>query len=292
MLDTDIRNDRSTIVGSPWPTRSNIVRPSIDPAQFERDGIQDLRDGLKTFLFAGHDTTACMLTWTLWEVMKCEDTRHKLYSEAKLLFPKDDTRPTYDELQNSLKFTFNVLRETLRLHSPVPVITREVVQTDEIGKIREEMSTSFGPQDSIDGLTRIQDILDTPTPQLGLGEGVDPWAFLPFINGIACSLHARPSDPCCQARETVLASTSRSLRYAFDSKYQSNRAMQSRIVLGLLFSRYRFSPAEGQDDKSHPYKIPITPLNGMCVVEQCTCASFAKSVTPALALIRAAGSCV
>ena len=77
-----------------------------------------------------------MLTWTLWEVMKSEQTRQKLYNESKSLFPKDDTRPSYDELQNSLPFTFNVLRETLRLHPPVPVITREVVQPDVIGDVR------------------------------------------------------------------------------------------------------------------------------------------------------------
>jgi len=173
------------------------ILSGVDPAQFQKDGIQDLRDGLKTFLFAGHDTTACMLTWTLWEVMKSEQTRQKLYNESKSLFPKDDTRPSYDELQNSLPFTFNVLRETLRLHPPVPVITREVVQPDVVGDVSI-------PQGAValicmDGIHKRQDlwpngdvneflpsrfdVLDTPSPQLGLGEGVDPWAFLPFING-------------------------------------------------------------------------------------------------------------
>ena len=108
------------------------ILAGVDPAEFCRNGVRDLRDGLKTFLFAGHDTTSCMLTWTLWELMKTPDTMAQAAKECSAFFSGGASKPDFEAVQSCLPYMFNCLRETLRLHSPVPVVTREMVGSDVI----------------------------------------------------------------------------------------------------------------------------------------------------------------
>jgi len=110
------------------------ILAGVDAAEFGNDGVRDLRDGLKTFMFAGHDTTSCMLTWTLWELMKAPEAMAAAEQEAAAFFA-DGPKPDFEAVSNSLPYMFNCLRETLRLHSPVPVVTREIVKSDVIGGV-------------------------------------------------------------------------------------------------------------------------------------------------------------
>ena len=222
---------------------------SVDPADFRKTGVRDLRDGLKTFLFAGHDTTSCMLTWTMWELMQNPKVMDEAVRESTEFFKEGDAVPDFEVVQSCLPYLFNCLRETLRLHSPVPVVTREVVDADVIDGVAvppgavvticmdavhkradlwpEGDTAVFRP-------TRFG-VAETTSPQTGLGPGVDPWAYLPFING--------PRN--CLGQHFSL--------------------LEARIIMGLLIKRYHFTPADGQTDVAHPYKIPITPINGMRV---------------------------
>lgn len=45
----------------------------MTPSQWNETTVLQLRDELKTFLFAGHDTSATMLTWAVWEVSQHPD---------------------------------------------------------------------------------------------------------------------------------------------------------------------------------------------------------------------------
>mmetsp|Transcript_39752 Transcript_39752/g.94237 ORF Transcript_39752/g.94237 Transcript_39752/m.94237 type:complete len:517 (+) Transcript_39752:166-1716(+) len=224
-----------------------------EPVQFGSKEVLALRDEIKSFLFAGHDTTSCMITWAFWEMMKNKSIMDKVLEEANGLFPKPDSDPSFDQLRSALPYTFNVLRESLRTRSPVPVIPRECLKSDvlsgrEIPKgavVVVNMDTihktaEFWPGDDVlafrpDRFGKVE----TTSPQTGLGEGVDQWAFLPFING--------PRN--CLGQHFSL--------------------LEARVVTALLVQRYDFTPAPGQDDTPHPYKIPITPITGMkCIVKR------------------------
>jgi cytochrome P450 len=109
------------------------ILANVDPVEFRKNGVRDLRDGLKTFLFAGHDTTSCMLTWTLWELMQTPEAEKTAQKEVDAFF--GGANPDFEAVQSCLPYVFNCLRETLRLHSPVPVVTREIIESDVIGGV-------------------------------------------------------------------------------------------------------------------------------------------------------------
>ena len=73
----------------------------------------ELRDVVLNFVLAGRDTTAALVTWTLYRLMRHADVREACVREAR------DVRgdPGYDD---RLPYLHAVLLEVLRLHPPIP----------------------------------------------------------------------------------------------------------------------------------------------------------------------------
>ena len=86
------------------------------------------RDHVPRFLVAGHETTSTGTTWCLFALTQAPDVQRKLREE--LLQVQTDT-PTMDEL-SALPYLDMVVKETLRLHGPVPSTDRIAMQDDEI----------------------------------------------------------------------------------------------------------------------------------------------------------------
>ncbi|XP_061189752.1 cytochrome P450 4F2-like [Saccostrea echinata] len=83
---------------------------------------QDIRAEVDTFLFEGHDTTASAISWAIYCLAKYPEEQEKIYQEVTSVL---DGRPqvTWEDL-NQLKYTAMFLKEVLRMHSPVPFISR------------------------------------------------------------------------------------------------------------------------------------------------------------------------
>ncbi|KAF9559572.1 cytochrome P450 [Agrocybe pediades] len=81
---------------------------------------------IPTFLFAGHETTSTGTTWALYELSQHKDIQSKLREEL-LSVPTDN--PSMDEL-NELHYLDNVVRESLRLHPPIPGTLRVAMKDD------------------------------------------------------------------------------------------------------------------------------------------------------------------
>ncbi|KAF7976459.1 hypothetical protein HWV62_6711 [Athelia sp. TMB] len=88
----------------------------------------DVLSQVPTFLLAGHETTSTATTWALYALTQAPDAQRKLREEVIAL--GTDT-PTMDEL-NSLHYLDNVVRETMRLHAPVPSTIRMATKDDVI----------------------------------------------------------------------------------------------------------------------------------------------------------------
>ena len=84
-------------------------------------------DQIKTFLFAGHDTTAILLAWTFYELSRTPRVLKAVRDELDSLFgPDPDPQaviakflaPGGEELVGKMPYISAVLKESLRLHPP------------------------------------------------------------------------------------------------------------------------------------------------------------------------------
>ncbi|KAI4831804.1 hypothetical protein KUCAC02_001326 [Chaenocephalus aceratus] len=78
-----------------------------------------------TFMFAGHDTTASAISWTLYNLARHEDHQESCRQEVTDLMQGRETHAIQWEDLANLPFTTMCIRESLRLHSPVLAVTRK-----------------------------------------------------------------------------------------------------------------------------------------------------------------------
>lgn len=84
-----------------------------------------LRGQIVNILVAGRDTTACLLSWTFFLLVRHPNVMKKLRSEINGI--KSDSNLNRADLRN-LPYLQNVLKETLRLYPSVPVNTRTALE--------------------------------------------------------------------------------------------------------------------------------------------------------------------
>ncbi|KAF0288563.1 Cytochrome P450 4C1 [Amphibalanus amphitrite] len=85
----------------------------------------DIREEVDTFMFEGHDTTSAGTNWALYNLGRNPDVQQKVYDELVEVLG-DQQRPlTRDDLPK-LRYLEMVIKETLRLFPPVPMIGRRL----------------------------------------------------------------------------------------------------------------------------------------------------------------------
>ncbi|RCH99088.1 hypothetical protein CU098_003718 [Rhizopus stolonifer] len=82
---------------------------------------ENIRDQVVTFLIAGHDTTANTLAWTLYELSRNPDIQAKVLQEIADNHITHNVLPTDKQVSN-MKYTYQVLKEVLRMYPPVRVL--------------------------------------------------------------------------------------------------------------------------------------------------------------------------
>ncbi|WP_020161050.1 cytochrome P450 [Methylobacter marinus] len=90
---------------------------------------RQIRDEVITIFIAGHETTANLLTWTLYLLAKHPDVLEKLRTELREHL--QGGIPDAETLQK-LVYTRAVLNESLRIRPPANTIIRKIVQDTEI----------------------------------------------------------------------------------------------------------------------------------------------------------------
>uniref|UniRef100_A0ABK0LQV5 Cytochrome P450, family 4, subfamily f, polypeptide 1 n=1 Tax=Rattus norvegicus TaxID=10116 RepID=A0ABK0LQV5_RAT len=85
---------------------------------------EDIRAEADTFMFEGHDTTASGLSWILYNLAKHPEYQERCRQEVQeLLRDRDPEEIEWDDLAQ-LPFLTMCIKESLRLHPPVTVISR------------------------------------------------------------------------------------------------------------------------------------------------------------------------
>jgi cytochrome P450 len=90
-----------------------------------------LRDDLMTMLIAGHETTAAMLTWTLFELSQGDPGMLKEVQAEVRTVLKGKVRPDYDDIVAMKKLRYSLI-EALRLYPEPPILIRRARTEDSL----------------------------------------------------------------------------------------------------------------------------------------------------------------
>jgi len=83
----------------------------------------DIREEVDTFMFAGHDTSTSGIGFCLYNLAKYPEVQEKAFQEVKSVIGQNEM--TLKDL-NNLSYLELVIKETMRLYSPVPFIGRKM----------------------------------------------------------------------------------------------------------------------------------------------------------------------
>ena len=90
-----------------------------------------LRDDLMTMLIAGHETTAAVLTWALFQLSQHPECVAELRAELDAVLPAAGEKVTYDHVRR-MHLTRLCVAESLRLYPQPPLLIRRALETVEL----------------------------------------------------------------------------------------------------------------------------------------------------------------
>jgi cytochrome P450 len=99
-----------------------------------------LIDNLLTFFMAGHETTAKALTWTLYLLARAPAWGNRLAEEVRAVAGEGPIEPEHID---KLVLTTQVLKESMRLYPPAPVMSRQANRDTEIAGVPIKAGTQI-----------------------------------------------------------------------------------------------------------------------------------------------------
>ncbi|KAF0509104.1 cytochrome P450 [Gigaspora margarita] len=108
---------------------SLLVSINENLPEVEKMSDTELQYQIMTFLTAGHETTSSATSWSLYLLAQYPEIQNRLRKELIEAFPDPDFEPTFDEI-NSLEYLDCVIKESMRIVPPVPIITRTPTRDD------------------------------------------------------------------------------------------------------------------------------------------------------------------
>ncbi|EDW10178.1 probable cytochrome P450 4d14 [Drosophila mojavensis] len=89
---------------------------------------QDIREEVDTFMFEGHDTTTSAISYTLYLLARHPEVQARAFQEIVDVIGTDKAKPTTMRDLGELKYLECVIKESLRLYPPVPMIGRHLTE--------------------------------------------------------------------------------------------------------------------------------------------------------------------
>ncbi|XP_044750329.1 uncharacterized protein LOC123310752 [Coccinella septempunctata] len=147
---------------------------------------KDIRDEVDGIMFAGFETTASAVSFILYNLSVHPDVQERVYNEQKEIFSKKSTSEiTYADL-NDMKYLEMVIKESLRLYSPIPFVARKLVEDTHFdGKLipKNTTVTIF-----LHHLHRNPEVFPEPDKfdptRFDANSKIPNYAFLPFSAGL------------------------------------------------------------------------------------------------------------
>jgi cytochrome P450 len=119
---------------SPDDLMHRLMR-ATDPESGRTMNEEQLIDNLLTFYLAGHETTARALAWTLYVIAQAPDWAAALEEEVARVTGGHAVTSAHIE---KLSLVQQVLKESMRLYPPVPMISRQCAEPTQLGGVQIE----------------------------------------------------------------------------------------------------------------------------------------------------------
>jgi cytochrome P450 len=103
---------------------------AIDPETGQPMSDERLVDNLCTFLAAGHETTAKALTWALYLLARAPEWQDRVRQEVRAVC---GAGPVEARHLDQLSVTQRVLKESMRLYPPAPILSRTAAREVDLG---------------------------------------------------------------------------------------------------------------------------------------------------------------
>lgn len=141
----------------------------------------DIQEEVDTFTFAGHDTTTNVICFTLYAISKYPEVQMKLNEEIRQVIGEGEV--TFNAI-NELKYLDLVVKESMRVYTPVPIISRRLHEEVDFGDFIAPANANYNL--ILYTLFKNPDIWENPekfVPERFLNADMSPYAFTPFSAG-------------------------------------------------------------------------------------------------------------
>ncbi|XP_077557447.1 cytochrome P450 4C1-like [Haemaphysalis longicornis] len=149
--------------------------------------VEDVRQEVDTFMFAGQDTSAQTLTWTLFALAIHPDIQRNVHEELDKVFKPDSGNSVTKRDVANLPYLDRVLKETMRVFSIVPWVGRSLTEPLKVGKYTiPEGCTCYVFMYGIHrdpAHYRDPEVFDPDRFLRGEGSHSHPFAYVPFSAG-------------------------------------------------------------------------------------------------------------
>jgi len=231
LLQAEIEDRRTTGDEGRADVLSLMMKARDENGQQMSD--EELRDELLTILFAGHETTATMLAWALYQIHQLPDIREKLLLELDSL----GENPNPMEIAQ-LPYLTAVCQETLRMYPVLPVIFPRITKSSmKIAGYQFDAETTLMP--SIYLVHYREDLYPDAKqfkPERFFEHQYSPSEYLPFGGG-----------------------NRRCLGYALAQ-------LEMKLVLATILSKYQLALAENKSVKLQRRGFTLAPAGGVQMV--------------------------
>lgn len=202
---------------------------------------------VKTFVLAGHETSAAMLTWSLYELSVGDPALiTAVRAEAAATLGSDAASPppvvSREAAETGLNFTLACLKETLRKYTVVPVVTRVAVADTTVAGVPVPRGAYVAVSTQA---------VHNAWPEAGA------WRPARFLEGGEYG----PSPP--DAGSVALFRFLAFIQGPRNCLGQYFALLEARIVLAALVQRFDFVKATPGPARRHPAVIPTGPEGGM-----------------------------
>lgn len=143
----------------------------------------EVLDHIRTFIVAGHETSATSLIWALYYLHKFPHLKNRLAEELEIFGRKSKQQYLEDLLKNT--YLDALISEVLRIEPPVPFVTRKIINRNfQLGDRELEVDQELGVCISL--LHRHSKTWSNPSefrPERFLAQKYTPYEYAPFGGG-------------------------------------------------------------------------------------------------------------